>query len=68
MIGVAWKIEQIVSDDKADLVLVAAPRALGLIRKNLSPATSAQLLAEIPKAFGADDAKSLARMLAKHQA
>ena len=68
VIGAARKIEQLVSDTKAELVLVAAPRALGLIRKNLSPATSAKLLAEIPKAFGGDDAKPLARMLAKHQA
>lgn len=64
----ARKIEQMVSSKKTDLVLVAAPRALGLIRKNLGAATSAQLRAEIPKAFGADDARSLARMLAKHQA
>ena len=62
------KIEQLVADKRAGLVLVAAPRALGLIRKNLNIATSAKLLAEIPKAFGPDDARSLARMLAKHQA
>lgn len=67
VITAARKIEQIGSENEAGLVLVAAPRALGLIRKNLSPATSAQLLAEIPKDFGADDAEPLARMLAKHQ-
>jgi protein required for attachment to host cells len=68
VIGAARKIEEMVSDSREGLVLVAAPRALGLLRKNLNPATSARLLAEIPKDFGADDAKPLARMLAKYQA
>lgn len=68
VIGAARKIEEMASDSREGLVLVAAPRALGLIRKNLSPATSARLLAEIPKDFGADDAEPLARMLANYQA
>ena len=67
IIAAVRKIEEIASESREDLVLVAAPRALGLIRKNLSPATSAQLRAEIPKDFGADDAEPLARMLAKYQ-
>tara|TARA_R110001606_G_scaffold174144_4_gene320751 strand:- start:707 stop:1150 length:444 start_codon:yes stop_codon:yes gene_type:complete len=65
---VAEKIEKIVAEKKAGVVLVAAPRALGVIRKHLKAETSAQLLAEIPKDFGSDDAEALAKMLAKHEA
>lgn len=67
-IEVAQRIEKIVAEKKASVVLVAAPRALGVIRKHLNTETSAQLLAEIPKAFGPDDAKPLAKMLAEHDA
>lgn len=65
---VAQRIEKIASETKAGVVLVAAPRALGVIRKHLKPATTAKLLAEIPKAFGPDDAESLAKMLTKYEA
>lgn len=64
----AEKIETIVANTKAGVVLVAAPRALGVIRKNLKPETSAKLLAEISKAFGSEDAEPLAKMLVKHEA
>ena len=66
--GVAQRIAKIAAETKAGIVLVAAPRALGVIRKHLNTETSAQLLAEIPKAFGPDEAESLAKMLAKHKA
>jgi protein required for attachment to host cells len=65
---VAERIEKIVADTKAGVVLVAAPRALGVIRKHLKPETSAQLLAEISKAFGPEDGEPLAKMLVKHEA
>jgi len=61
------KIERIVADKRTGLVLVAAPRALGLIRKNMGPETGARLLADISKDFGANDVEPLARMLANHQ-
>lgn len=64
---VAQRIEKIIADTKAGVVLVAAPRALGVIRKHMNPATSARLLAEIPKAFGPEEAEPLAKMLAKHE-
>jgi len=48
-------------------VLVAAPRALGVLRKHLGPLSSDQLIAEIPKAFGPEDAAPLAKMLANHE-
>ncbi|MGB5483218.1 host attachment protein [Parasphingorhabdus sp.] len=64
---VAHRIEKIVANTKAGVVLIAAPRALGVIRKHLKSDTSAKLLAEIPKAFGPDEAKSLAKMLTKHE-
>lgn len=61
-------IDWLAADAQSGAVLVAAPRALGVIRKHLKPETSARLLAEIPKAFGPDDAEKLAKMLAKHEA
>lgn len=63
---VAQRIEKIVGETKAGVVLVAAPRALGVIRKHMAPETSARLLAEIPKAFGPDESVPLAKMLVKH--
>ena len=63
----AQRIEKIAAETKAGVVLVAAPRALGVIRKHLKPETSARLLAEIPKAFGPDESQPLAKMLVKHE-
>ena len=65
---VAQKIERIVAGTKAGVVLVAAPRALGVIRKHLKAETSARLLAESPKDFGPEEAVPLAKMLANHEA
>ena len=67
-VEVAKRIDQSASKAKAGVVLIAAPRALGVIRKCLKPETSQRLIAEIPKAFGPDDAGPLAKMLAKHEA
>ena len=63
----AQRVEKIAAETKAGVVLVAAPRALGVIRKHLKPETSARLLAEIPKAFGPDESQPLAKMLVKHE-
>jgi len=63
----ADRIEKIVAETKPGVVLVAAPRALGIIRKHLSHETSSKLLAEIPKAFGPDEAEQLAKTLANHE-
>ncbi len=62
----AERIDQIARDSKVGLVLVAAPRALGVIRQNLRPETSQKLLAEIAKAFGPHESEPLAKMLEKH--
>lgn len=62
----AERIDQIARDSKVGLVLVAAPRALGVIRQNLKPETSRKLLAEIAKAFGPHESDSLTKMLEKH--
>ena len=43
----AEKIETIVANTKAGVVLVAAPRALGVIRKNLKPETKLEPLLPI---------------------
>lgn len=63
----AKRIEQMMSGSKDSIILVAAPRALGVIRKHLGPETIARLQAEIPKDFGPDAAEPLANMLAKHE-
>ncbi len=67
VIEMVQRIEKIAAETPAGVVLVAAPRALGVIRKHLKPETSARLLAEIPKAFGPDESEPLAKMLAKHE-
>ena len=66
-IDAAERIEELVSRQGADLVLVAAPRALGVLRKHLGPRSSKQLLAEIPKTFCPEDSAPLAKMLANHE-
>ena len=63
----APRIEDIVADCKEGVVLLAAPRALGVIRKHIKAETGEKLLAEIPKAFGAADAEPLAKMLEKYE-
>ncbi|VWX58428.1 host attachment protein [Sphingorhabdus sp. 109] len=63
----AQRVEQLMSGTKEGIILVAAPRALGVIRKHLGPETSARLLAEIAKDFGPDAAEPLAKMLAAHE-
>lgn len=62
----AERIDQIARDSKVGLVLVAAPRALGIIRQNLRPETSQKLRTEIAKAFGPHESEPLAKMLEKH--
>ncbi len=62
----AERIDQIAHDSKVGLVLVAAPRALGVIRQNLKQETSRKLQAEIAKAFGPHEAEPLAKMLEKY--
>lgn len=65
---VAERIDQIVQNSKDGLILVAAPRTLGVIRQNIRPETSRKLLGEIAKAFGPHEAVPLAKMLQKHEA
>ena len=52
---------------KDGIVLVAAPRTLGMIRKHYKRETSESLTAEIAKDFGPQDAESLAKMLAQYE-
>jgi protein required for attachment to host cells len=54
-------------DAKDGLVLVAAPRTLGMIRQHYGSETGDRLIAEIAKDFGPHSAESLAKMLAKHE-
>lgn len=62
----AERIDQITKDSKTGLILVAAPRTLGVIRQNISPATAMKLLAEIAKDFGPHEDGPLAKMLKEH--
>ncbi|OAO04584.1 hypothetical protein A8B75_07050 [Sphingomonadales bacterium EhC05] len=63
---IAERLDEIARNSDVDLVLVAAPRTLGVIRQHLRTDTSKRLLAEIAKAFGPHDAVSLAKMLEKY--
>lgn len=64
---VAERLDEIARNSDVDLVLVAAPRTLGVIRQKLRAETSQKLLAEIAKAFGPHEAEPMAKMLEKHE-
>lgn len=64
----AERMELLMKDSTNGLILVAAPRALGMIRQYIGPATSKQLSAEIAKDFGPHDAEPLTKMLEKYEA
>jgi len=63
----AERIESLAKTNKEDLVLVAAPRMLGEIRKLIDSETKDRLTAEISKSFDPSAAESLAKMLSQHQ-
>ncbi|SIN60725.1 Protein required for attachment to host cells [Parasphingorhabdus marina DSM 22363] len=63
----ADRIKAMLGEQDDGVILVSAPRMLGMVRKNLPPDTLSQLLAEIPKTFGSGDAEPLARLLKQHQ-
>lgn len=64
----ASRIDDMVAMAKDGVVLVAAPHAMGVLRKHIKPVTDQKLMAQIPKAFGPEDAEPLAKMLVNHQA
>lgn len=61
----AEKLGALLNKDGARAVLVASPRVLGVMRKQLSAKQRAQLIAEIDKDYADRPAADIAAMLAK---
>ncbi len=59
----AARLTQLLRDGKARAVLVAAPRALGAMRKNLDPDVRARLITEIAKDYAGMSATEIAHLL-----
>jgi protein required for attachment to host cells len=64
----ATKLGDLLRSEDARAVLVAAPRVLGVMRKQLSPRQRARLIAEIDKDYAGRPAADIAQMLAKADA
>jgi protein required for attachment to host cells len=62
---VARRLEERLRDGGAGVILIAAPRALGVMRQALGSEARARLLAEVPKAYGSKTAAELSDLLAK---
>jgi protein required for attachment to host cells len=60
----ADRLEGLLQSDDARVVLVAAPRALGIMRKQLGAKLRERLVAEIDKDFAGRPAADVAEMLA----
>ena len=61
----AKRLEAMLADPKAQVLLVAAPRALGVMRKVMPGDVRARLVGEVPKAYGGMSAAELSGVLAK---
>jgi protein required for attachment to host cells len=59
----AERLASLLKGGKERAVLVAAPRALGVMRKNLKPAVRARLIAEIDKDYAGRSAAEITQML-----
>ena len=64
----AGKLGALLQPDHARAILVAAPRVLGVMRKELSPKLRARLIAEIDKDYAGRPAADVAQMLASFEA
>ncbi|WP_448579608.1 host attachment protein [Thermaurantiacus sp.] len=61
----AKRLEAMLGDPKAKVLLVAAPKALGIMRKALSDDVRSRLVGEVAKAYGGKTAGELSDLLAK---
>ncbi len=61
----AKRLEAMVTDPKSKVLLVAAPRALGIMRKALSDDVRSRLVGEVAKAYGGMSAAELSNVLGK---
>lgn len=68
VMAAAKRLEDILHDPKAQVLLVAAPRALGVMRKALSDEARGRLAGEVAKAYGGRSAAELSELLAKLEA
>lgn len=58
------KLEALLAVEDAKVILVAAPRVLGTMRKRLKPQSRGRLIAEIDKDYAGRSAADIAEMLA----
>ena len=63
----AGKLGALLEGDDARAILVAAPKVLGVMRKQLSDKQRARLIAEIDKDYAGRPAADIAKMLASAQ-
>jgi protein required for attachment to host cells len=59
----AQRLSILLNGDKERAILVAAPRVLGVMRKNLKPEIRARLIAEIDKDYAGRSAAEITQML-----
>ena len=62
---IARRLEERLKAGSPDVILLAAPRALGVLRQALGSDARGRLLAEVPKAYGGKTAAELSDLLAK---
>ncbi|WP_226017403.1 host attachment protein [Novosphingobium sp. FKTRR1] len=63
----AAQLDRLAADGKHALILVAAPRVLGIIRPLLAPATHHRLISEIARDYTGRPAQDIAAMLVSHE-
>lgn len=63
----AARLERIAANDKGDIVVLAAPRTLGVLRKHWGRETKARLIAEIAKDLVHHEWDDIARAIEQHQ-
>jgi len=61
-------LNALATDERHKLILVAAPRVLGVMRQHMTAETKRQLLAEIDKDYAGRSAHDVAEMLVQHVA
>ncbi len=63
----AARLRALLTEDKQRAILIAAPHALGVMRKNLGPQLRARLIAEIDKDFAGRTAAEITQMIGNHE-
>lgn len=61
------KLEAVLGADDAEAILIAPPRVLGKMRKQLDPRTRRRVVAEIDKDYAGRSPEDVARLLSNHE-